>query len=190
MKKIFIVLLILLFLTSCGQKTAFSPIREEVKSTATNLGVKKSDSKPVILINDGEDILYIGETDFEFDVEAYSDNGEVTISFDDSAVDYEKEGSYEVKVLVKDPFVQGEDNTDLTLKKKPVARTNPGAGNSSGETGGNSGHAGKGIYFSCFNRTFYSYEEFENFIYEQGPGISDYSRQRILERYQASDIEW
>ena len=161
MKKIFIVLLILLFLTSCGQETAFSPIREEVKSTVTNLGVKKSDSKPVILINDGEDTLYIGETDFEFDVEAYSDNGEVTISFDDSAVDYQKEGSYEVKVLVKDPFEQGEDNTDLTLKKKPVVRTNPGTGNSDGTassgTGDNSNNTN--CRLTCLG-TFCSYADF------------------------------
>lgn len=178
MTKYITVLFILLFLTGCGQETAFSPIREEVKSTATNLGVKKSDSKPVILINDGEDTLYIGETDFEFDVEAYSDNGEVTISFDDSAVDYQKEGSYEVKVLVKDPFVQGEDNTDLVLKKKPAINpTSSGSGDASNLN--NNSNSVFPLYFSCWNRTFYSKQELLDFV-ATADGISDNHRQTML----------
>lgn len=190
MKKLIIVSFTLLLLTGCGQETIVSPVREEIKATATNLGAKKSDSKPVILINDGEDTLYIGETDFNFDVEAYSDNGEVTITFDDSAVDYKKEGSYQVKVLVEDPFEQGEDNADLTLKKKPAPVANPGNGSTSSGTGENAGspRSGKGIYFSCFNRTFYSFEEFEAFINDPSTLMQPENKQGILERYRNVDF--
>lgn len=132
MKKIVIVLLSL-FVCGCSlQKEDNMITRESIEAETISLGAKKTDSKPIILVNNKQKNLYIGERDYDFGVEAYSDNGDVSIAYDDSEVNYEAQGTYLIKIIVNDLYSSNEDSAELSLKKKPIYST-AGSGTANAE---------------------------------------------------------
>lgn len=187
MKKIFIVLVILLVLCGCNTEYV-EPSREEITADDSALGKKDTDIKPIVLVNKEKETVYIGEKDYDFGVEAYSDNGEVEIKIDDSNVDYDKAGTYEVKVIVADNNEAEEIPVELENKSKPVINSGT---NGTGGTSGNEGVTKNKSYYAVeFGRTFYSKDEFYNFIATlDDPSMDNMNRrQRILD--QTTDEWW
>ena len=172
MKKIFIGLVILLVLCGCNSNTEYvEPSREEITADDSALGKKDTDVKPIVLVNKEKETVYVGEKDYDFGVEAYSDNGEVEIKIDDSNVDYDKAGTYEVKVIVADNNEAEEIPVELENKTKPVIHNNTGGtGGAVSEqaiSGGGTNTSGYSYYAPQYNKTFYSKQEFLNFLYIQ-----------------------
>lgn len=76
---------------------------------------------PEILLSKDSYTMYVGNTEYDFGVETYDDYGEVEVTYDDSNVDYNTAGTYEVTINATDKS----GNTSsvvatLNVENKPI----------------------------------------------------------------------
>lgn len=169
MKKIITILMILCLFGCTSNEVDMIPEKEIITVVNVEIGQKNIGVKPIILINNGEDTLYIGEKDYKFDVEGYSDNGKIEITFDDSTVDFETAGTYEMKASVNDIYDNQNENVKLFLKKKPLVQVNKNMTNNglkeNNETSNSNSASGchmtwAGVF--CSEEEWFAYVDYEH----------------------------
>ncbi len=117
------------------------PAPEPVIADTSNgrLGIREDTEPPVLLLEKTENTLYIGNTDYDVSPVAYDKYGDVEITYEDSAVNFNKPGTYELKVIATDSSGNtAEETAFITIKERPKpkpASASSGSTSSGGGTG-------------------------------------------------------
>ena len=122
-----------------------SLVKPEIPETVTvdestdKLGLRKDETSPELILQNDSNTLYVGNKSYDFEPLAYDNYGEVEITYDDSLVNYNKAGNYEIKVIATDAAGNSTAKmASLTLKEKPkpvVTYTNTASSGSSSGSG-------------------------------------------------------
>ncbi len=126
------------------QKSQYRPPAPEpvvVDTSNGKLGIKEDTEPPVLLLEKTECTLYAGNTEYDVSPLAYDKYGEVGITYDDSAVNFNKPGTYELIVVATDSSGNtAEETATIIIKEKPKPRPSY-ASTGSSSSGGSSGSA-------------------------------------------------
>lgn len=132
-----------------NNKTQEEVIVEKIEVDPT-IKVIEDKTAPEILLSKDSYTMYVGNTEYDFGVEAYDDYGDVEVTYDDSNVDYNTAGTYEVTINATDKS----GNTSsavatLNIENKPVVTKTVtknvyvNSGSSSSSSNSSSGSSGE-----------------------------------------------
>lgn len=107
------------------------------------LGIKADVTAPEMIVGEEENTLYVGNKDYSYGVVVYDNYGDVEVEYDDSEVNFDKAGDYNINIIATDTAGNKTEKTvTLTLKNKPVVYSNSSSGSSS--TSSSSASSGSG----------------------------------------------
>lgn len=95
-------------------------LKEKIEVDPT-IKVIEDKTAPKILLSKDSYTMYVGNTEYDFGVETYDDYGDVEITYDDSKVDYNTAGAYEVTINATDKSGNvSSTKATLNIEDKPV----------------------------------------------------------------------